>query len=161
LTIDIATGQILNWKRPTNYDLVSTFGACANVPLKKIVKNTLYGKLGSSVKYKRGSIKVKGEHFNSIQDAVTFKSSSANSSHLRLRRDTQGHFIKMDDIIEFIYTHKVTGGYGEGQWRQVKVVKEVNNTIEGIQCNGTNTGYKCFNKSKMVDVYRYKGYIKS
>jgi hypothetical protein len=109
----------------------------------------------------KGSIKVKGQHFNSIQDAVKFKPNSANDSHLKLKRNSLGHFIRMDDIAEFKYPHNDRGGYCQLDWRQVKVIKEVNNTIEGIQCNGDNTGYKRFDKSKMVDIIRYRGYIKA
>jgi hypothetical protein len=157
LTIDITTGEILNWKRPTNFDLNETFGACANVPLKKIVKNTLYGKLGNP----KGSIKVKGQHFNSIQDAVNFKQNSANDSHLKMRRDKQGHFIKMDDIARFQYPHTDYYGNVYYLWRNVKIVKQNPIAIEGIENNANGqSGYKKFLKSKMVGkVMIDKGYL--
>ena len=151
-----------NYLTPPVLHCKSIYGKCYvdkdAKPIKnKIKMNSTYGKLGNP----KGSIKVKGQHFNSIQDAVKFKPNSANDSHLKLRRDKQGHFIKMDDIAEFKYPHNDRGGYCQLDWRQVKVIKEVNNTIEGIQCNGDNTGYKRFDKSKMVDIIRYRGYIKA
>ena len=72
----------------------------------------------------------------------------------------QWHFIRMDDIAEFDYPSSVNG---KNTFRLVKIVSEnyTSNCIEGIQCNGTNTGYKRFDKSKITGLFRYKGYIKA
>ena len=145
-----------NYLTPPVLHCKSIYGKCYvdkdARPIKNRIKmNSTYGKLGNP----KGSIKVKGQHFNSIQDAVKFKPNSANDSHLKLRRDKQGHFIKMDDIAEFDYPHN-----GSMQFRIVKVDVENFTSLTGVQCNGENTGYKRFSKNKMSGVYRYKGYIK-
>ena len=119
--------------------------------------NSTYGKIGQP----KGSIKVKGQHFNSIQDAVKFKPNSANDSHMRLRRDSNGKFIKMDDIARFQYPHKNYYGILDYLWRKVKIVKQNPNFIEGIENNANGrAGYKKFLKSKMIGkVIIDKGYL--
>ena len=160
LTIDITTGQILNWKRPTNFDLNKTFGACASVPMKKIQMNSLCGQLENN----KGSIKVKGRRFNSVNDLVNatcspsvqklYRNKFQNTSHLKLKRDVTGHFIKMDSIAEFYYPHNESETF-----RVVKITDEDVTSLVGIQCNGENRGYKRFNKNKIKSLFRYKGYI--
>ena len=129
----------------------------ANPIKNKIKMNSTYGKIGQP----KGSIKVKGQHFNSIQDAVNFKQNSANDTHLKLRRDKQGHFIKMDDIARFQYPHKNYYGNLEHLWRKVKIVKQNPIAIEGIENNANGqSGYKKFLKSKMIGkVIIDKGYL--
>jgi hypothetical protein len=159
--IDLATGQILNWKAPSNQDLNKTFA----LPIKKI-DNTL----GGGVLFKpKGSITIKNKTFKSLDEVKvpptkqithigTYKNKKqgSNDSHLKLKRNSLGHFIKMDNIAEFFYPHGRVN-----QFRVVKLVMDTNNTIEGIQCNGENTGYKRFDKSKIMGLYQHKGYIKA
>jgi hypothetical protein len=125
--------------------------------------------LGGSVVVKpKGSNTIKNKTFNSLNDVkvpvvkqnITVtkpdsKKQCSNDSHLKLRRDSKGHFIKMDDIAEFDYPHN-----GDMQFRVVKVDVEDNYNLTGVQCNCENTGYKRFNKNRMRNLYRYKGYIK-
>jgi len=110
----------------------------------------------------RGSVTVKGKTFNSVNDLPKTPSwikkaanrNFANDSHLKLKRDSQGHFIKMDDIAEFEYPHN-----GLPQFRTIKVINETPDYIEGIQINGENTGYKKFKKSNIrIKWSRYKAY---
>ena len=103
----------------------------------------------------KGSVTIAGKTYESLNDlpSVPLKKRFANDSHLKLRRDSAGHFIPMDDIAEFDYPHN-----GEHQFRIVKVVEEDEKSIAGVQANG-NTGFKRFNKNKIGGLYRYKGYI--
>lgn len=114
----------------------------------------------------KGSITIKNKTYNSLNDVkVPFtkqnitvtkpviKKQCSNDSYTKLKRDSNGKFIKMDDIVEFEYPHN-----GVNTFRQVKVVFDANNCIEGIQLNGENTGYKRFNKSKISGLFQYKGY---
>jgi hypothetical protein len=163
LTIDLATGQILNWKAPSNQDLNKTFA----LPIKKIA-NTL----GGGVLFKpKGSITIKNKTFASLsavklpisnkdtnKSIPCIKKQCSNDSHLKLKRNSLGHFIKMDNIAEFFYPSSVNG---KNTFRVVKLVMDTNNTIEGIQCNGENTGYKRCDKSKIRGLFQYKGYIKA
>lgn len=155
--IDIASGQILNWKIPSNQDLKNTFGNCFDRKIE--IKDNK----------PKGSITIKNKTFESLNDVKvpesnkdanksipTIKKQCSNSSHLKLKRNSLGHFIRMDDIAEFDYPHD-----GKNQFRIVKVVVDTDDTIEGIQCNGKNTGYKRFSKSNIGGLYRYKGYIKA
>lgn len=151
LNIDIDTGKILNWKVPNSAQLVAVFGTAGNI--SKVVKNTLYGKLGNL----KGSVTVKGKQYASINDLTkdrSFKLKNGNNSHLKLRRDEKGHFIKMDTIMEFNYPHN--GAY---QFRRVKVIDKSDDYVEGIQLNH-NTGYKRFLTSKISGIFEYKAYAK-
>ena len=100
--------------------------------------------LGNEIVKPKGSITIKN------------KKPGSNDSHLKLKRNSLGHFIKMDNIAEFFYPHGRVN-----QFRIVKIVTDTNNTIEGVQCNGKNTGYKRFDKSKIMGLYQHKGYIKA
>ena len=80
-----------------------------------------------------------------------------NKSYLRLKRDKNGHFIKMDNIAEFDYPHAADGC---NQFRIVKVIKDTPDYIEGIQTNCGNTGFKKFKKPRIQGLFRYKGYLK-
>ena len=119
----------------------------------------------------KGSVTIKGKTYNSLNDVKvplakqnttvskpTIKKQCSNDSHLKLKRDSNGHFIKMDDIAEFDYPHE-NGVY---QYRIVKIIDETPDYIEGIQVNGNNTGYKKFKKSRISDITyalrKYKGY---
>ena len=151
LEIDLETGQILNWVKPTITDLKKTF----DYP---VIKNQSKPTVRPSTQYTKniipkGGVKIKDKIYNNVNDILDNK--YANASHIKLKRDASGRFIKMDTIAEFDYPHN-----GELQFRVVKVVKETDKYIEGIQCNSGNTGYKRFNVTKASGVYKYKGYVK-
>ena len=113
------------------------------------VKETVYKDFNEFMKAKVPTI---GQSKN-INTPIKNKQCS-NDSHLKLKRDSSGHFIKMDDIADFYYPHD-----GVNQFRSVKVVSEDDSFLEGVQINNGNTGYKRFNKNKIQEVHRYKGYV--
>jgi len=161
LTIDIVTGQIVGWKQPSNLNLVATFG--------KAPKTTPIKKCHGWCHKAKGSVTVKGKTFDNLNDlpkAPNWIKKAANriygnDSHLKLKRDAQGHFIKMDDIARFQYPHKNYYGILDYLWRKVKIVKQNPNFIEGIENNANGrAGYKKFLKSKMIGkVIIDKGYL--
>ena len=155
LNIDIETGKILNWKKPTNNDLVSVFGAAPK--LVKNVKHIPSEHETNLWEQLRGSVTVKGKQYASINDLTkdrSFKLKNGNNSHLKLKRDENGKFIKMDDIAEFVYPHN-----GSYQYRRIKVIDKSDDYVEGIQLNH-NTGYKRFLTSKISGIFEYKAYAK-
>ena len=155
----------------------SVYGTCYvdsnNKPFPFVNKPTYTDKyideLGNEIVKPKGSITIKNKTFNSLNDVKVLmakqiahigtyknKKPGSNDSHLKLKRNSLGHFIKMDNIAEFFYPHGRVN-----QFRIVKIVTDTNNTIEGVQCNGKNTGYKRFDKSKIMGLYQHKGYIKA
>lgn len=105
----------------------------------------------------KGTVTIKGRDF-AVSPALSkeYKSSFANDSHKKLRRDANGKFIKMVDIAEFDYPH----GYdGSNSFRLVKVIEKTKDYILGVQTNGDNTGLKRFNRNRMVNCLYYKGYL--
>ena len=175
LTIDLATGQILNWKEPTKENLKATFGESESEKNERFENHLRNVEIMQELhkqdlnKKPKGSITIKNKTFKSLDEVKvpptkqithigTYKNKKqgSNDSHLKLKRNSLGHFIKMDNIAEFFYPHGRVN-----QFRIVKIVTDTNNTIEGIQCNGENTGYKRFDKSKIRGLFQYKGYIKA
>lgn len=152
LHVDIDTGKILNWVKPTVTDLKKTF----DYP---VIKNKSKPTVRPSTQYTKniipkGGVKVRNTVYNNVSDLAKVPKKNSNFSYLKLKRDASGKFIKMDNIAEFDYPHN-----GGTQFRVVKIVKETDKYIEGIQCNGENTGYKRFNVTRASGLYRYKSYL--
>ena len=131
---------------------------CKSINLNRYVNKD---NLVIPLKQAKGSITVKGKHFNSIQDAVKFKQNTSNDSYLKLRRKPDGKFIKMDTIARFQYPHKTSYGNLDYIWRKVKVVEKTPTYIEGIENNDNGrSGYKKFLTSKIIGkVLLDKGYL--
>lgn len=104
-----------------------------------------------------GGAKVGNKIIPNVSKMIIPKKKGSNGSHLKLKRDKEGHFIKMDDIAEFDYPHADDGC---NQFRIVKVISETPDFIEGIQTNCGNTGFKKFKKNRIQGLYQYKGYLK-
>ena len=159
MSIDIETGKIINWKTPTAEDLKIVFGYVepkqAQIPKGGVkIKEIVYDSLKNLPKkhvIDRGLKRVN----DLLARNARLNSRLSNKSHLKLKRDSQGHFIKMDTIAEFDYPHN-----GELRFRMVKVEKEGDGYIEGVQYNSQYTGYKRFNLNRVRGLYKYKGYVK-
>lgn len=86
----------------------------------------------------------------------SFNPRHTDTNHITQRRTPDGKFIKKDTIAEFDYPHSSNG---LDQFRRVKVIKNTEDYIEGIQVNSGNTGFKRFKKSKASGLVQYKGYL--
>jgi len=170
LEVDIVTGQIMNWVTPNASDLKKTFDypisnpkvskpivkASAQYTKNRKIKDVVIDAL-NNLPIPKGGVKIKNKIYSNVNDVLdTIQNDKyANDSHTKLKRDASGRFIKMDEIAEFDYPHN-----GDHQFRVVKIVKESDKYIEGIQVNNGNTGYKRFNKTRASGIYKYKGYVK-
>jgi hypothetical protein len=154
MTFDIETGKIINWKTHTAEDLKSVFGYVepkqVQIPKGGVkIKEIVYDSLNNLPKKQVNNLLARNARLNSR---------FSNKSHLKLKRDSQGHFIKMDTIAEFDYPHN-----SELRFRRVKVEKEGDGYIEGVQYNSQYKGYKGykrFNLNRVRGLYKYKGYVK-
>lgn len=109
----------------------------------------------------KGTAKVGKDTYKvgSTLDKVANKIASGRMTdynYVTQRRTPDGKFIKKDTIAEFDYPHSSNG---LDQFRRVKVIKNTEDYIEGIQVNSGNTGFKRFKKSKASGLVQYKGYL--